>query len=133
MLSGWQNLPRRQPQVENSNPTVPNTAPNPVPQPPPQQPPAQAPVAAPPAGDSKKMVLWLVAGFIVVIALVAGIYFLMSNRQQAATEEQPTAITQIQTPMPAVEGNLEDDLNSVNTETTLDSEFSSVDQDLQQL
>ncbi|MBI2315111.1 hypothetical protein HYU93_03605 [Candidatus Daviesbacteria bacterium] len=116
--------------MDSNNPTV---APNPAPQPSPQQPPTQTPVAAPPAGDSKKMVLWLIVGFVVVIALVAGIYFLMSSRQQAATEEQPAAITQIQTPMPAVEENLEEDLNSISVETALDSEFSSVDQDLQGL
>lgn len=108
--------------MDNNNPIVqPATS---------QQPIQQAPVATASAGDSKKMIFWFVGGFVLIIALAVGVYLFMS-KQQAAPQEQAEGITQ--TSMPVVEESLEDNLDRVSLDAAIDSDFSSVDQDLQSL
>lgn len=99
---------------------------------PPSQAPAapQTPIAPePPSGDSNKMVLWLVIGLVIVVVLVGGIYFFLS-KQQASTTETTTVQTTLTSPdtMDA----LEKDLNALNIEDA-ESDFTSIDQDLEQL
>lgn len=109
-----------------------------------QQPanPPQAPVAAqpqpavpqvsvtePPSGDSKKMILWLVIGLVIVIVVVGGIYFFLNQQAKNSAEqvaEQPIVETTDTTDA------LEKDLSTLNIEDT-ESDFTSIDQDLQQL
>lgn len=87
-----------------------------------------APQQAKPA--SKKMILWLILGLAVIVLAVGGIYLYLS-RQQAANSLQTNAT---QTPAPAAQENLENDLNSINIDTTTtSSDFNTVDQDLNQL
>ncbi|MDP3733285.1 MAG: hypothetical protein Q8Q91_01970 [Candidatus Daviesbacteria bacterium] len=81
----------------------------------------QVPPASPPA---KGKTMWLIVGLVLVILLIAGIYLLQS-RQKAS---QPSKAS----PSPAVTDNLEQDLNSVDV-GDLETEFNTVDQDLQNL
>lgn len=119
---------RRQQPVDNNNtPQVPQStaAPNIPVQPQPTQ------EIAPSSGSGgNKILLWFVIGLVIVVALVGGIYFFL-NQQQASTPKE-TAV--VQTPIPAPEEDLEGELNSINVDTaTESSDFSSVDQDLQNL
>lgn len=107
--------------MENNNPT--------------QQPPApQTPIAPEPSsGDSNKMVIWLIVGLVIIIVIVGGIYFFLSSRQAATntgTTQQP--VVQVTPQPPDTVDALEKDLNTLNVESA-DSEFTSIDQDLQQL
>lgn len=118
--------------MDDSNQTmhipVANTPPAQVP---PQPPVPQVPVTEP-TGDSKKMILWLVIGLMVVVALVGGIYFFLSS-QQAGNTEQPVAEKKVvQTTPPDTMDALERDLSALNIEDT-ENDFTSIDQDLQQL
>lgn len=80
--------------------------------------------------SGNKILLWFVIGLVIVVALVGGIYFLLS-KQQASTPKE-TAV--VQTPIPSPKEDLEEELNSINVDTaTESSDFSSVDQDLQNL
>lgn len=117
--------------MENSNqtqqPPVANT-------PPPQAPAApQTPIAAPePAsGDSNKMVLWLVIGLVIVVVLVGGIYFFLSKQQTTETGTKQPVVQVTPKPQDTVDA-LDKDLNALNVESS-DSDFASLDQDLQQL
>ncbi len=76
--------------------------------------------------SSKKFVLMLVVGVIIVMALVGGIYLFLS-RQQASSEAN-----QIPTPVPVIQENLENDLNTIEVANP-DADFTSLDSDLQQL
>lgn len=106
----------------------PQTPPTPtINTPPPQPAVPQTPTPGAPAEESNKLILWLVIGLVVIIVLVGGIYLFLS-RQQGTT--QPQTITS-QTPAP--QENLENDLNSIDVETGADSDFTSIDQDLQSL
>lgn len=114
--------------MENSNqtqqPPAVNTAPSQAPVVP------QTPIAPePPSGDSNKLVLWLVIGLVIVVVLVGGIYFFLS-KQQTKTTETKTVQTTPQ-PQDTVDA-LDKDLNALNVESS-DSDFASLDQDLQQL
>lgn len=76
----------------------------------------------PPQGEGNKMVLWFIAGLLVIILVVGGVYWYLSNKQKTP----PTT----QAPTTKVEENLEKDLDSVNVEEV---DTSSVDSDLQSL
>ncbi len=109
--------------VDNNNPQVPTPA-APAPTPAPAQQPAEEKTGG------SKMVLWFIIGLVVVIALVGGIYYFLS-KQQAATQPEVVAT---QTPAPTPAENLQNDLNSINVDTsTTSGEFNSVDKDLQAL
>lgn len=92
------------------------------------------PVISPQGGESKKMVIWLLGGLIIVALLVGGIYYYLSNQQSAVPvatiTQQPTA--QTPTPPDNSPDALDKDLNAVNVANT-DSDFTSLDQDLQSL
>lgn len=85
------------------------------------------PQTPPVDSSSKKPILWFVLGLIVTILLVAGVYLFLSKQQSTITQ-QPVV-----TPVPAAQKSLEDDLNSINVESGLDSDFSSIDQDITSL
>lgn len=125
MQSGYPE--RRQQPVDNNNtPQVPQAA---TPNIPVQPQPVQEVMSSNGSGGSK-ILLWFVIGLIVIVAIVGGIYFFLSQ-QQANTSKEPTTV---QTPIPSPKEDLEGDLNSINIDTaTESSDFSSVDQDLQQL
>lgn len=102
----------------------------------PAQPPAPqvpvSPVSDPTQGESKRMIIWFVIGLVVVIALVGGIYFFLRKQQasQTALNNQPI----VQTP-PKPEDTvdaLDKDLTAVDINSS-DTDFASVDQDIQQL
>lgn len=73
---------------------------------------------------SKGKTMWLIVGLIIVLLVIASIY-LLQNRQKASQSSKASS-------SPVAVDNLEQDLNSVNT-SDLDSEFTAVDQDLQNL
>lgn len=79
-------------------------------------------------GSEKKMAIWLIIGLIIIVAIVTGIYFYLSNQQKPLQSN-------LQTEPPkqaSASENLEGDLNTVNTDN-LDNEFSQVDKSLQSL
>lgn len=105
----------------------PQTSPQPAPVQPVQ--PAQPAAPQPVEEGSKKMGVWLIGGVVLILLIVGGIYLYMSRqqaKQSLQTETPPAATT-------APQDNLENDLESVNVESPVDSEFTSVDQDLQNL
>lgn len=109
-----------------NNPVTPPTSPQPVAQP--ATPVAPTPPIQQPPQSSHKMLLWLGLGLVLIVLVIGGFY-LYSIRQQAALVKQTTVA-----PAPvAVQENLENDLNSVNVDSTLDNDFSALDADLSQL
>lgn len=90
-----------------------------VPQPEPvvmQVPPTPAP--------SKGKTMWLIIGLVIVLLVIAGIYLLQSRQKVSQSSKA--------SPSPIVTDSMERDLNSVDV-GDLESEFSVVDQDLQNL
>jgi uncharacterized protein HemX len=91
------------------------------------------PVAPPSANGSggNKVVLWFVAGLIIVVALVGGIYFYLSRQQGNSITNQNTSV---ESPVPTAKEDLEQGLNSINVDiSTESSDFIPIDQDIQQL
>lgn len=120
--------------MDNSNPVVPG--PTPAPQPTPQQPAIPQVPLPTQTGDSNKMILWFVLGVVIIAVLVGGIYFLLSKRQEKVSSQ----VTQQEEPVvqatPKVEdmvSALDKDLSDVNVETALETDFNTIDQDLQGL
>ena len=106
-------------------PMTPNIT-SPVPQP--AAPQIQMP--ATPSNSSNKVILWFVVGLVIIVLVVGGFYFFLS-RQQATQTQAP--ITQV-SPSPSTQQNLESDLNNINIDASgAASDFTAVDQDLQQL
>lgn len=84
------------------------------------------PAATQPAsGNNNKMILWLVGGLAVIILVFGLIYFYLNSQKKPQIKPTPT-------PSPQVQENLESELNSVEV-NNLDTEFSTVDQDLENL
>lgn len=108
-------------QAPTVNPPVANVVNNPI----------ATPVQVPPSKSGNKMVLLFVIGLIAIAVVVGGIYFFLSKQQEAA-DSQPQAVV-TQTPVPVAEVDLESELNNIDVDASIDSDFSSVDQDLQQL
>lgn len=114
MPLGWlnQGQERKEQVVDKNNPVT-----NPV-----------TPVADPlPNGQSvkKSKTMWLIVGLVVVILLIVGIYLLQSRQKASqSVKVSPSPV--------AAKDNLEQDLNSLNV-GDVESEFSTVDQDLQSL
>ena len=78
-------------------------------------------------GDSKKMILYLVIGLLVIGGLVFGIYYYMSNQQKSTDTSQKEAPKQAESV-----DTLETEIDAVSVDD-IDKEFSSVDSDLQSL
>lgn len=76
-------------------------------------------------GNNNKMILWLVGGLAVIILVFGGIYFYLNSQKKPQPTPAPTST-------PKAQENLESELNSVEVDN-LDAEFTSVDQDLQNL
>lgn len=111
--------------MDNNNPVqpIPNMQPNPAVNQP------QATPSLPSDKSGSKMVFWLIGGLILIILIVGGIYiFLGKNTKEDA--KTPAAATQ------PVTQKL-DDVSETEVEAIgvgdLESEFSSVDQDLKSL
>lgn len=83
-------------------------------------------VQAPVGGNDNKMGMWLIVGLVVVILVVGAVYWYLSSQQ---TPSQP-----VQQPGSQAEtiDNLDQELNSIEVGTA-DSDFTSVDSDLQSL
>lgn len=80
--------------------------------------------------EGNKMILWLVGGLILIVLVVGGIYWFLSKQQENKQVSQAPAKpveTQITT------DSLNQDLNSVDTESSDSGGFTQVDQDLQGL
>ncbi|MBU1031835.1 LPXTG cell wall anchor domain-containing protein [Patescibacteria group bacterium] len=110
-------------------PPIPQPAvpPAPGPQPAPSPQPAKTFTSSQnpaPETGSNKFVVWLLVGLVLIILMVGGVYLYLS-RQQAAPAAVPT-------PTPVVQENLEDELNAINIASP-DADFTSVDQDIEQL
>lgn len=106
---------------------------NPTPMGPPIQPNAVIPTpstSSPTKDDSSnKMILWLIGGVMFIFLVVGGIYWYLSSQQQVTEPTfQPTITIK---PQDTVD-TLDKDLNELK-EDNLDSDFSSLDQDLQNL
>jgi len=113
---------------------------NPTPPAPIQSGPAPAvqpvPAPQPTAPGSSKLVLYFVIGLVLVVLLIAGAYLFMSRQQQTAKNASNETTSQeiVQTtpaPQETVDA-LDRDLSALNIGNT-DSDFSSIDTDLQQL
>lgn len=113
------NNPPLQPSVANAAPVQPSTP--------------QVPISNPPP-ESNKVILWLVIGLVAIVVVVGGIYFFLSKQQantaQTTNVERPI-VQASPKPSDTVDA-LDKDLSALNVGTA-DADFSSVDQDLQQL
>lgn len=98
----------------------------------PAAPPPQPTVTSVAPASSKKMVI-VAAGIILVALLAAGIYLLMTKKQPATTQApvKKTAVQATPKPPETVDA-LDKDLSTLNV-GDIESDFSSVDQDLQSL
>lgn len=128
--------------MDNNNTPAPNPAepvmptiaqPSPVEGPKEPVQPLQAPASAvsrqaPSSGN--KTVLLFIIGLVVVIAIAAGVYFMLARQQEkkAAVKEQVA----VETPMPTSEPDLESGLNQINIDSG-EEDFTAVDTDLQGL
>lgn len=83
-----------------------------------------------PEESSNKLVLCLVIGLVLIILVVGGVYMYLS-RQQAVKNSAQTPLSAGGT-TPVAQENLENDLNVIDV-TNTDSDFVSIDKDLQQL
>ncbi len=120
--------------MDNNNSVTQQPTTNTVP-PQPQPVASQTPVTPEsPSGDSNKMILWLLIGLVVIVVSIGGIYLFLSKQQAAVPESQTTKTPIVQaTPKPQdTVDALDRDLSSVNVADP-NSDFPSVDQDLQQL
>ncbi len=107
----------------NSNPTTP------APQPAPAQPVVSPqPQVASQTGDSKKMIIMFVIGFLIVILLAGGIYWYLTKQAKPATEQTTTSAPSLNT----VKDALDKELESINVSAS-EGDFKSMDQDLQSL
>lgn len=71
-------------------------------------------------------------GLVIIVLVVGGIYFFLSRQQATIQTLQPESTVQV-TPKPQdTIDALDRDLNALNIENA-DSDFASIDQDLQQL
>lgn len=107
--------------------------PNLTPEPPvPVTPQAEVPASS--SGDSKKVILLFAVGLVVIISLVGGIYLFLSKQQETKTAGQVTQQPTVQvTPKPEDTVDiLDQSLNDINAGSG-DSDFTSVDEDLEQL
>src|SRR3989344_7217891 len=88
------------------------------------QQPQPAPMGPPgnEGGESKKMILWLVIGLLVIGLMIGGVYLYLNNLQQTSKT----------TPPPAQEKSLESEVESIIV-GEVEAEFAPVDQDLQSL
>lgn len=133
---------RREPTVDNNDlnaqvPISPQPAPSAqVPTPAtPITPPAQPVMPQAPVipvsnnTESKKPILWLIIGAMLVLVVVGGIYLYLSQQQALKSKTQ----TMVQTPTASPQENLEGDLNSIDVNSSASSDFAPVDSDLQQL
>ncbi len=102
----------------NNNNTIPSLPPQPLDPSEPEIP-----------GDSNKMIIWFVIGLVGVILAVGGIFIFLSKQQPALKTQ--TSVSR--TPLPTPKANLDLDLNSINVNNGIDSDFTSVDQDLKLL
>lgn len=95
--------------------------------------PPVAPVSNEDSGESKKMVLFLIAGVIFIIVLVGGVYMYLSKIQEApdtakiSTPQQTSEQPEISKP-----DAIEQEINSINA-TSIDESMSGVDQDIKGL
>lgn len=94
--------------------------------------PQPTPLQAEDNKGSNKIILWFVIGLVIVVVAVGGIYLFLS-RQQAATPRTQAQTVKTQTPASTPQKSLEADLEAIDVESGADKEFTSIDQDLQQL
>lgn len=128
--------------MDNNNTPAPNPAepvmptiaqPSPVEGPKEPVQPLQAPASAvsrqaPSSGN--KTVLLFIIGLVVVIAIAAGVYFILAGQQEKKpVVKEPVAV---ETPMPTSEPDLESGLNQINIDSG-EEDFTAVDTDLQGL
>ena len=78
-----------------------------------------------PASSEKKMALWLIIGLVIIVIIVGGIYFYLSNQQKPLQSNLPVEGPKTT----AASENLENDINNVNVDE-VDKNFSQVDKDL---
>ncbi len=122
------------PATEQASPVMGMGAQNPVPtsQNPVIQGPVPMPVQPPVQHEGgSKLIIWLIGGLIIVLLVVAGIYFFMSSQKGPKEQSQPT-----QTAQPAAKATnqevQESDVNAVEIDN-LDKEFEAVEKDLETL
>ncbi len=101
--------------ANNSQPAIPN------------------PAVPAPEGGSKKMIIMLIVGVTVVLAIVGGIYMLLSKQQLAPTPQvQQTTSAPSKPTIAQVKDALDQELDSINVSAS-EGDFKSVDPDLQSL
>lgn len=118
------------PQQPPASPVAP-TAPIPPQSTVPQAPPSVIPPVSPEGSSSNKLVMFLIAGIIVIGVSVGGIYLYLNQKQASDLQTSKTPV--VSTPLPVAEQeNLEGDLNNINIATD-DADFTPIDQDIQGL
>ena len=99
----------------------------------PIQPTAQPTLATVQAGqekESSKMVLWFIGGIVLIMLAVGGIYWFLSKQQiNQQVSQVPVRPAEAQVTTETLSQNL----NAVDVEYSDSSDFSQVDQDLQDL
>ena len=130
-------------QVDNNTPTgaattapvTPTTpvaiTPDPVVVPPPVTPTTPIgtsdPTTTPPASKDNQMGLWLIIGVILVLVVVGGIYWFLSNQQAAQNSNLAPQVTMQPT---TTERSLQEELNTINVQASGSSDFQEVETDL---
>lgn len=98
-----------------------------------QPPPVISPVPTPTGNSSNKMVILFLAGFVVIILAVGGIYMYLSNQQATSVSVAENTNTALPAPKRAeVKDALDADLEAIDV-ASKEADFKSVDSDLQSL
>lgn len=122
---------RREPPVDNNKTAVPNIATQ-IPTPPNVPPQTIIPSVDPQEKQtSSKLILWLLGGIVIIFVVIGGIYWYLNSKQQQQTISQQPVAQVTPKPQETLDA-LDKDLSAVEA-SNLDSDFSSVDQDLKNL
>lgn len=112
--------PQTPPPVAPAVPAAPNVIPPVMPTPPSE------------TRSSSKLIMFLIIGVVFIALLVGGVYLYLNNKQSADLKNNQTGLYTAPVATPVAQENLDSDLSAINVATD-DSDFASVDKDLQGL
>lgn len=123
--------------MDNNQQTQPQPSVPATPQAVPTSPSVPLPVTPPQkeGGPQSKLIMFLLAGVVLIIIAVAGVYLFLNNKQsgqfEKSTGEASNSPLPVVKPAPPAE-NLDEELNAIDTATG-DEDFASIDRDLEGL
>lgn len=88
-------------------------------------------VQTPKENGGNKLILWLVGGLIIVIITVGGMYWYL-GKQPVKDQASQTALPQASSQPQTTTESIDQELNTIDVQAS-DSDFDSIDQDLQSL